>query len=111
MIIIYLNIIWDFLSSFLIITRQPNFHVTLWKNKTDVDNYAATNLMAYLVFFWGFLRLYGILKDLKDLIIFSYIFEGLIITYETFITKRIKFNEGLFISMICFIIVIYLFII
>jgi hypothetical protein len=111
MFIIYLNIIWDFLSFFLIITRQPNLHATLWKNTGDVNNYAANNLMAYLVFFWGFIRLYGVLKDLKELIIFSYIFEGLVFVYETLITKRIKFNEGLFVSLFCFTIVIYLFII
>jgi len=57
MIIIYLNIIWDFLSFFLIITRQPNLHATLWKNSSDINNYAANNLMAYLVFFLGLYKI------------------------------------------------------
>ena len=111
MFIIYLNILWDFLSFFLIITKQPNFHSNLWKNKSDIHNYAANNLMAYLVFLWGFMRLYGVINDLKDLIIFSYIFEGIIVLYETLVTRKIKFNEGLLVSLFCFIIVIYLFII
>jgi hypothetical protein len=109
MFIIYLNIIWDFLSFFLIINRLPNFHSNLWREKSNINNYAANNLMAYLIFFWGFLRLYGVINDLKDLIIFSYIFEGIIFLYETLITKKIKYNEGLFISLLCFIIVFYLF--
>jgi len=67
--------------------------------------------MAYLVFLWGFMRLYGVLNDLKDLIIFSYIFEGILVLYETLVTQKIKLNEGLLVSLFCFIIVIYLFII
>jgi len=62
--------------------------------------------MAYLVFLWGFMRLYGLLKDL---IIFSYIFEGILVLYETLVTQKIKLNEGLLVSLFCFIIVIYLF--
>ena len=53
MLLIYLNIIWDFLSFFLIINNLPNYHSNLWKNKANNDNYSSKQLMAYLVFFWG----------------------------------------------------------
>lgn len=107
--IIYLNIIWDFLSFFLIINNLSNYHTILWKNTNDIDNYASKQLFAYLIFFWGFIRLYGIYHNLNDLLKFSYAFEGFIFLYETLITKKIKMFEGLFITLICF--VIYLLII
>jgi hypothetical protein len=55
------------------------------------------------------MRLYGVLNDLKDLIKFSYIFEGILVLYETLVTQKIKLNEGLLVSLFCFIIIIYLF--
>lgn len=107
--IIYLNIMWDFLSFFLIVNNLPNYHTILWKNTNDKNNYASKQLFAYLILFWGIIRLYGIYYNLNDLLKNTYAFEGFIFLYETLITKNIKLVEGLFISLLCF--VIYLLII
>ena len=61
--IIAINCIWDFLSSFAILFNYPNTH--LWINPINRDNEAAKHLMAYLILYWGSMRLFGLIFNLK----------------------------------------------
>lgn len=64
----------DFLCGYSIIFNiKPlsNAHNFLWNNK--YSTLKEKHLFAYLIFLWGSLRLLGIIYDIKDLIIFSYI--------------------------------------
>lgn len=101
--IIILNIIWDFACGFSIIFNIKPFseaHNFLWINTNTTIK--ERHLFAYLIILWGSMRLLGLIYDIKELIIFSYIYEGLIIMNEVIIYKSMKYEYGIIMSFISF---------
>lgn len=104
-IIILLNCIWDFLCGFAILLDYSilsRIHTNIWINSKNKENKAAKHLMAYLILYWGSMRLFGLIFNLKSIIIFSYIFEGLVFLFESF--NMMKTNISLIVSLLSFII-------
>ena len=109
--LILLNCIWDFLCGFAILSNYSilsNIHTNIWIDKKNKENKAAKHLMAYLILYWGSMRLLGIIFDLKIIIIFSYIFEGLIFLLESQYFNMMKKNISLIIALLSFIIALSL---
>ena len=99
--VIILNIIWDFICGFAIIFNiKPlsNAHNFLWINMNS--SIKERHLFAYLIILWGSMRLLGIIYGIRDLIIFSYIYEGIVILNETLIYKTMKYEYGFLIGII-----------
>ena len=77
--LILLNCIWDFICSISILLDYSilsKIHTNIWIDNKNKKNKAAKHLMAYLILYWGFMRFFGLIFNLKNLIIFSYIFDG-----------------------------------
>jgi hypothetical protein len=112
-LLIIINCIWDFICFIAILNNYPKLlseaHTNLWVTSSNRDNIAAKHLMAYLVLYWGCMRLYGLIYDLKSIIIFSYIFEGLIFIYEAIIFKSMYIKSSIIISFTSFIIAIIIY--
>jgi hypothetical protein len=109
--VILLNCIWDFLCGIAILSNYSilsKIHTNIWIEDKNKENIAAKHLMAYLILYWGSMRLYGLIFDLKDVIIFSYIFEGLIFIIEAYYYNNMNINKSLMISLLSFIIIILL---
>lgn len=110
--LIVLNIIWDFLCAFSILFNFypfSNFHTNLWIKIENRNNISAKHLMAYLILYWGSMRLFGLITNNKNIIIFSYIFEGLIVLSEVLIFNNIFFYNGILLSIFCFFIAFIIF--
>ena len=60
--------------------------------------------MAYLILYWGSMRLFGLIFDIKNIIIFSYIFEGLIFLCESYYFNIMDKQQSLIIALLSFII-------
>jgi hypothetical protein len=109
--LILLNCIWDFLCGFAILsdyTILSKIHTNIWIENKNKENKAAKHLMAYLILYWGSMRLLGLIFNLKSIIIFSYIFEGLIFLLESYYFNMMKKEISLSIAILSFIIVILL---
>jgi hypothetical protein len=109
--LILLNCIWDFLCGFAILsdyTILSNIHTNIWIENKNKENKAAKHLMAYLILYWGSMRLLGLIFNLKSIIIFSYIFEGLIFLLESYYFNMMKKEISLSIAILSFIIAILL---
>jgi len=109
--VILLNCIWDFLCGIAILSDYSilsKIHTNIWIEDKNKENIASKHLMAYLILYWGSMRLYGLIFDLKDVIIFSYIFEGLLFLLEAYYYNNMNINKSLAISLLSFIIVILL---
>ena len=65
--------------------------------------------MAYLILYWGSMRLFGLIFDIKSLIIFSYIFEGLIFLNEAYNFKMMKKQISSIIALLSLIIALIIF--
>jgi len=103
--LILLNCIWDFICSISILLDYSilsKIHTNIWIDSKNKENKAAKHLMAYLILYWGSMRLFGLIFNLKNLIIFSYIFEGLIIFNEIFIYNNMKTDYGLLVGSLSF---------
>lgn len=106
--IILFNCIWDFMSSFAILFNYPNSHTNIWINPINRDNEAAKHLMTYLILYWGSMRLFGLIFNLKTIIIFSYIFESVVFLCEALLFKTMDVKSSVFISILSLILVILL---
>ena len=109
--LILLNSIWDLLCGFSIIFNIypfSIFHNYLWKydytkyNNNYILEIRSKHLFAYLIILWGFMRFIGLILYIKELIIFYYIFEGLIIFNEIFIYNNMKTDYGLLVGSLSF---------
>ena len=60
--------------------------------------------MAYLILYWGSMRLFGLIFDIKNIIIFSYIFDGLIFLCESYYFNMMDKQQSLIIALLSFII-------
>jgi hypothetical protein len=110
-LLILLNCIWDFLCGIAILSNYSilsKIHTNIWIESKNKENIAAKHLMAYLILYWGLMRLYGLIFNLKDVIIFSYIFEGLIFLIEAYYFNNMNINKSLVIFILSFIIVMLL---
>ena len=70
--LILLNCIWDFICSFSILTNYSilsTIHSNIWIDNKNKENIAAKHLMAYLILYWGSMRLFGLIFDIKNIII------------------------------------------
>jgi hypothetical protein len=77
------NALWDFACGLSILTQSEplgRVHTGLWLSKSERDSPAASHLMAYLVFCWGFLRLLGALGAARGVALFSYLLECVVCT-------------------------------
>ena len=105
--LILLNCIWDFICSFSILTNYSilsTIHSNIWIDNKNKENKAAKHLMAYLILYWGSMRLFGLIFDIKNIIIFSYIFEGLIFLCESYYFNMMDKQQSLIIALLSFII-------
>lgn len=105
--LILLNCIWDFICSFSILTNYSilsTIHSNIWIDNKNKENIAAKHLMAYLILYWGSMRLFGLIFDIKNIIIFSYIFEGLIFLCESYYFNMMDKQQSLIIALLSFII-------
>lgn len=104
--LIFFNCIWDVfcILSFNLNNKISNIHLSILYENSQINNKNKL-IIQYFVIYWSSLRIIGIICNLKELLIFSYIFEGLI-----FIKVLNKIN-GLFISLSSFLIalIIYLY--
>ena len=105
--LILLNCIWDFICSFSILTNYSilsTIHSNIWIDNKNKENIAAKHLMAYLILYWGSMRLFGLIFDIKNIIIFSYIFDGLIFLCESYYFNMMDKQQSLIIALLSFII-------
>ena len=105
--LILLNCIWDFICSFSILTNYSilsTIHSNIWIDNKNKENIAAKHLMAYLILYWGSMRLFGLIFDIKNIIIFSYIFEGLVFLCESYYFNMMDKQQSLIIALLSFII-------
>ena len=105
--LILLNCIWDFICSISILLDYSilsKIHTNIWIDNKNKENKAAKHLMAYLILYWGFMRFFGLIFNLKNLIIFSYIFEGLVFLLESHYFNMMKKQVSLIIALLSFII-------
>ena len=103
--LILLNCIWDFICSFSILTNYSilsTIHSNIWIDNKNKENIAAKHLMAYLILYWGSMRLFGLIFDIKNIIIFSYIFEGLIFLCESYYFNMMDKQQSLIIALLSF---------
>lgn len=109
--LIILNCIWDFACSFSILLNYSTLskiHPNIWIENKNKENIAAKHLMAYLILFWGSMRLFGLIFDIKSIIIFSYIFEGLVFLCESYYFGMMDKQQSLIIALLSFIIALLL---
>ena len=97
--LIILNCIWDFACSFSILLK---IHPNIWIDDKNKENKAAKHLMAYLILYWGSMRLFGLIFDIKSIIIFSYIFEGLVFLCESYYFNMMDKQQSLIIALLSF---------
>ena len=64
--------------------------------------------MAYLILYWGSMRFVGLIFDIKSIIIFSYIFEGLVFLCESYYFNMMDKQQSLIIALLSFIIALLL---
>ena len=105
--LILLNCIWDFLCGFAILfnySKLSNIHTNIWIDEKNKENNAAKHLMAYLILYWGSMRFIGLIYDIKSIIIFSYIFEGMVFLFESYYFNMMDKQQSLIISLVSFII-------
>jgi|688.fasta_scaffold287539_2 hypothetical protein len=105
--LILLNCIWDFLCGFAILfnySKLSKIHPNIWIDYKNKENEAAKHLMAYLILYWGSMRLLGLIFNLKSIILFSYVFEGLIFLFESYYFDMMKKEISLIIALLSFLI-------
>ena len=103
--LIILNCIWDFTCSFSILLNYSilsKIHPNIWIDDKNKENKAAKHLMAYLILYWGSMRLFGLIYDIKSIIIFSYIFEGLVFLCESYYFNMMDKQQSLIIALLSF---------
>ena len=103
--LIILNCIWDFACSFSILLNYSilsKIHPNIWIDDKNKENKAAKHLMAYLILYWGSMRLFGLIFDIKSIIIFSYIFEGFVFLCESYYFNMMDKQQSLIIALLSF---------
>jgi hypothetical protein len=97
-------------SIFADIPPLNTIHTSLWYDPIDSTNSAATHLMAFLIFFWGTLRIWGAFDIVcRTACSFSYLIEGMVFASETVIFQRMHFAQGLAVSIASLFLGIYVF--
>lgn len=103
--LILLNCIWDFICSISILLGYSilsKIHTNIWIDSKNKENKAVKHLMAYLILYWGSMRLFGLIFDIKSVIIFSYIFEGLVFLCESYYFNMMDKQQSLIIALLSF---------
>ncbi len=95
------NALSDFACALFILTRSEpmgSMHTGLWLSKAERDSPAASHLMAYLVFCWGFLRLLGALGVARGVALFSYLLEFVVFASEAALFDTMHYGRGMAVS-------------
>ena len=103
--ILAVNACWDFACAFSILTNLSplsTVHTNLWKNSADRDSQATSHLMAYLIFFWGSLRLAGAAWGMIEIAVFFYVLEGVVFACETMLFGTFHYEQGMAVSFVSF---------
>ena len=101
-LILLANAVFDLVCSFSILANiapLSTVHTSLWRDQIDSGNGAAAHLMAFLIFAWGTMRLWGAFDACRLAACFSYLLEGLFFASETVVFQRMHFEKGLSVSV------------
>ena len=95
------NALWDFACALSILTHSEplaSMHTGLWLSEAERESAAASHLMAYLVFCWGFLRLLGALVAARGVVLFSYALECAVFASEAALFGTMHYGRGMAVS-------------
>ena len=95
------NALWDFACGVSILTQSEplgRVHTGLWLPNAGSHTPAASHLMAYLVFCWGFLRLLGALGAARGAALFSYVLESAVFASEAALFGTMHYERGMAVS-------------
>lgn len=100
--------IWDFgcaLSILLHIPPLNSQHISFWKDENDQTNPAASHLMAYLIFVWGWMRLLAGMGWPMEWACVSYLIEGCVFGCEVLFGRM--YAKGMLVSLLSFLLAFY----
>lgn len=101
MFLIFVNGIYDIISSVLLVLHKPNFHIQMYSNEKIKRNKTRQRLLGYWIFTYGTMRCLSYYQNNKELANLSYLIEAFLFLFEYYKNKRNMYLYKIIYVFIC----------